>query len=82
MFVGEWSSYYSLYKLQKLPNSTNDSKGDFIATLNLIRQIAKEECKELPRKKLNCLVYNYLKFRNPKNNNSVSKFCKDYFEPC
>lgn len=52
MFVGEWSSYYSRYKLQKLPNSTNDLKGDFIATLNLIRQMAKEEYKELPKKKI------------------------------
>jgi len=51
IFKGEWSEYYNNYKFQKLPNSSHNAKGDCLATLNLIKKIAKNDFTILPEEK-------------------------------
>jgi DNA polymerase-3 subunit epsilon len=40
-FIGEWNDYYGNYRYQKLPGGDHSALGDCLATLELIRHMAR-----------------------------------------
>lgn len=42
-FIGEWSEWYSSYRWQRLPDGDHSAMGDALATLAVIRGMARDE---------------------------------------